>query len=190
MQISQALLLGKGSLWLTGVPVARTNPEFAGDGLEVELIFENVDPMKKVKMAWALAVGAYRLQAMDEQLNSLYHVKDTIIEEMKTPVHHIYDKLYNALKAYVHGGDDGNGFYTGRSEETKNFYVSFYRPRENGMAKRNTLSDKAEGVKSIELSLENEEEFQKDLARVVIKHGSKVSPILVLAANQFRVLDE
>ena len=198
-QISDALMKGKGSLRLMGSLRRHTNPEFAGDGLEVELTFEDVDLMKKVKMAWALAVGAYKIHQYDEQLKSLYHVRETLIEKMKAPVHHIYDKLYNALKAYVHGGEDGNGFYTGYSEETKNFYVSFYKPREKGMAEDNCLTNK--GVKSIELSLENEEEFQKDLARVVcnmvkhmativIKHGTKVSPILVLVANQFRVLDE
>ena len=198
-QISDALMRGKGSLRLKGSPGARTNLEFAGDGLEVELTFEDVDLMKKVKMAWALMVGNYDKLLGDEGLRSLNHVKDIIIEKMKAPINHIYDKLYNALKAYVHGGEDGNGFYTGRSEGTKNFYVSFYRLRESGMSKENALSK--QGVPSIELNLENEEEFQRDLARIVynmvkhmatilIKHGGQNSPILVLAANQFRILDE
>ncbi|TXT60938.1 MAG: hypothetical protein BAJALOKI2v1_70091 [Promethearchaeota archaeon] len=198
-QISQALQNGKGSLWLKGTPAANTNPEFSGAGLEIRLTFENIDPMKKAKMAWALMVGNYDILASDKELKSLHHVKDTIIEEMKTPVHHIYDKLYNALRAYVHGGDDGNGFYTGRLEETQKFYASFYKPSESGMSKTTALSKK--GIKPIELNLENEEEFQKDLAcviynmvkhmaTVVIKQGSQRSPILVLAANQFRVLDE
>jgi hypothetical protein len=153
-------------------------------------------------MAWALMVANYQIFQKDKELKSLYHVKDTIIETMKAPVHHIYDKLYDALKAY---NDEEEGFYTASPEskyQRDMFYVSFYKPGESGMSKlsaQSALGSKA--IKPIKLNLENEEEFQKDLARVVctmvkymatavIKQGSRRSTILVLAANQFRILEE